>query len=53
MEKVCRKCGKPYIVKDEADDSYCSFLCWEEANCIAPSVKLERESVEEILAYKN
>lgn len=53
MDKICRHCGNPYTTKDETDDSYCSFTCWESANCKMPPIVIEEDIVQEILSFKN
>ena len=36
-EGTCENCGDRYTLKEnEADDGYCCFDCWEEANCLEP-----------------
>ncbi len=53
-DKTCRFCKKTYTKStDEFDDGYCSFACWESDNCKMPCSVLEKESVEEILSFKN
>jgi D-hexose-6-phosphate mutarotase len=41
-ESICRNpgCQRVYTVKEtEGDDGYCSFECWEQANCKDPEDK--------------
>jgi hypothetical protein len=34
---TCKHCNKQYEVKsDKVDDGYCTFSCWEAANCGTP-----------------
>jgi len=36
-EGKCDNCNTAYSLKEnEADDGYCCFECWEEANCLEP-----------------
>jgi hypothetical protein len=36
-QKICKHCGKTYIVENEqTDDCYCSYECWEKDNCCEP-----------------
>jgi len=43
---VCKKCKKTYSHESTTvDDGFCSFECWEEANCEEP--KLEEVMDEE------
>lgn len=41
-ESICQNpgCQKIYTVKEnDGDDGYCSFECWEQANCKDPEDK--------------
>lgn len=55
---VCKNpnCNKKYTLnKNDIDDGYCSFECWEEANCKTPKEigDILEAHVEEILSNQN
>lgn len=50
MTNVCKnpECGKNYEVKkNETDDGFCCFECWEAVNCLEPEEKEIPEYIEE------
>jgi hypothetical protein len=55
-EVFCKnqRCKKAYTVNEkETDDGFCSFMCWEDANCTDPenTGDVLETHVEEILKY--